>query len=143
MRGFEEWYGVGMNGRPVACCYIGLDGKPVKRTPRSDPYGYDDFVLYKDEDFKETDNWVYSDRMIQWDSKAFDNAVNEVWPENPGSQMFYGKAPEELTRFLSLYFGKEVKLTAVMQGCNRASGYPYWIFAYREEAELIKKEKEG
>lgn len=112
--------------------YLDLDGRPVKRTPRSHPYSYDDFVIYKSCDFKETDCMVYHDRMLQWDRKAFSDAAHEVWPEATGSQMFYGKTPMDINRFLNLYFGKEVKLTAVLRGCNVGNGYPYWIFAYTE-----------
>lgn len=129
---FAEWGGMGSDGRPVKYGYVGLDGKPVKRTPRTDPYGYDEFVIFKADDFNETDSWVYSDRMRQWDRQAFENAVHEVWPVKTGCQLFSDRKPEDLNRFLSLYFGKEVKLTAVLQGCNVSNGYPYWIFAYRE-----------
>ena len=78
------------------------------------------------------DSWVYSDRMLQWDRKAFENAVHKVWPTKSENQMFYDRKPEDLNKFLNLYFGKDVTLTAVLQGCNISNGYPYWIFAYRE-----------
>lgn len=130
---FAEWNEIGNDRRPVDYRYVGLDGRPVERTPRSHPYSYDEFVLFKAVDFNEMDSWVYSDRMLQQNSKAFKDAVHEVWPEKSGSQMFYDRKPEDLTRFLSLYFGKKVKLTAVLRGCNVSNGYPYWIFAYREE----------
>lgn len=125
-------YEIGMDVRPVEYDYVGLDGKPVKCTPWTDPYSYDEFVLFKADDFNAMDSWVYSDRMLQWNRKEFEDAVHEVWPKKTGSQMFYNRKPEDITRFLSLYFGKEVKLTAVLQGCNVSNGYPYWIFAYRE-----------
>ena len=36
-----------------------------------------------------------------------------------------------------MYLGKEVKLTAVLQGCNRSTGYPIWRFIYEEcEADV-------
>lgn len=120
------------------CCgpaYLGLDGKPIKKTPRSHPYSYDEFVIYKSKDFKPTDCMVYHDRMLQWNRQKFGDAVREVWPKTPGSQMFSGRTPEDINKFLNLYFGKEVKLTAVLQGCNVGNGFPYWIFAYTEEEE--------
>lgn len=125
-------YEIGMNGRQIRYKYIGLDGNPIKRTPQTDPYGYDEFVLFKSENYDEMDNWIYSDRMLQWDRKAFESAVHKVWPTRSGSQMFYDKKPEDLNKFLNLYFDKDVMLTAVVQGCNISNGYPYWIFAYRD-----------
>lgn len=43
---------------------------------------------------------------------------------------YYEKA--HIEHFLSVYFGKSVKLTAVVQCCNQASGFPYWCFFYQE-----------
>lgn len=113
--------------------YLDLNGNPIKRTPSEYPYSYDEYVLYKSPDFKQTDTMVYSDRLLQWNWQAFEKAVSEVWPETPHSQYFSGKKPQDINRFLNLYLGKEVKLTAVLQGCNWGNGYPYWIFAYRDE----------
>lgn len=119
--------------------YLDLNGRPVKRTPASHPYSYDEFVIFKSERFEKTDCMVYHDRMMQWSGSAFSKAIREVWPDKPHSQMFNGKKPADINRFLNLYFGKKVELTAVLQGCNVGNGFPYWIFAYkeldREEAE--------
>lgn len=126
----EEFYDC--YGANVGLLYLDLSGKPIKRTPRTHPYSYDDFVLYKSEDFDPMDSMVYHDRMLQWDREAFGKAASEVWPDKSHSQMFYGREPADINRFLNLYFGKEVKLTAVLQGCNVGNGFPYWIFAYKE-----------
>lgn len=112
--------------------YLDLSGRPVERTPQSHPYSYSEYVLYKSEKFEQKDHMVYHDRMLQWDSVAFSKAVREVWPDKPHSQMFSGKKPSDINRFLNLYFGKEVVLTAVLQGCNVGDGFPYWVFAYKE-----------
>ena len=32
----------------------------------------------------------------------------------------------------AIYFEKEIELTAIIQGCNCFSGFPYWVFFYRE-----------
>lgn len=119
--------------------YLDLAGRPIQRTPLTHPYSYEAFVLYKSKDYKETDSQVYSDRLLEWDSLAFKAAVREVWPEKPESQMFNGKKAIDIQHFLSLYFRKNVKLTAIMQGCNVGNGYPYWLFAYRD----IKVEEEN
>lgn len=127
----EEFYD--SYGESAGPLYLDLNGKPVERTPWSHPYSYDDFVIYKNEDFDPMDSMVYHDRMLQWDREAFGKAASEVWPNAPGSQMFSGRKPEDINRFLNLYFGKEVRLTAVLQGCNVGNGFPYWIFAYKEQ----------
>jgi len=112
--------------------YYDLEGHPVKRTPIDHPYCYDEFVIYKSKDFDYHDNMDYSDRLLQWNRDAFGKAATTVWPDKFESQSFSNRSPEDINRFLNLYFGKEVKLTAILQGCNCSSGYPYWIFAYKE-----------
>lgn len=47
--------------------------------------------------------------------------------------MFSDRSPEDIQRFLSLYFEKPIQLGAVMQGCNHGNGQPLWIFFHREE----------
>lgn len=111
--------------------YLGLSGKPVKRTPQTHPYSYDEFVVFKSKRFDPMDCMVYHDRMLQWNRAAFSKAVREVWPDKPHGQMFNGRKPEDINKFLNLYFGKEVELTAVLQGCNIGNGFPYWVFAYK------------
>lgn len=112
--------------------YLDLSGRPVERTPWSHPYSYSEYVIYKSKRFKQTDHMVYHDRLLQWNNIAFSKAVREVWPDEPHSQMFGGKNPADINRFLNLYFGKDVELTAVLQGCNIGNGFPYWVFAYKE-----------
>ena len=114
--------------------YLDLQGKPVKRTPETDPYSYDAYVTYKSNEFLPSDYWVYDDRMRQWDWDKYHNAAKEVWPKG-SPHYFYGKDPKDINKFLNLYYGKEVKLTAIMTGCNVSNGYPYWIFVYRESEE--------
>ncbi len=123
----------------VAPTYCDLNGRPMERTPWSHPYSYDEFVIFKSERFDPMDRMVYHDRMLQWDRGAFSRAVREVWPDKPHGQMFSGKEPKYINRFLDLYFGKAVELTAVLQGCNVSNGYPYWIFAYKELGQEAAK----
>lgn len=112
---------------------LGLDGKPVERGPNEYPYSYDPFVVFKSTTFDKSDSYVYSDRMMQWDRDKFAKACEEVW--NNTGQMFHSRTPEEIERFLSIYFDKEVELTLIMECCNVSNGYPYWMFAlkYKEE----------
>jgi hypothetical protein len=112
--------------------YRGLNGEPVERSPLLFPYSYDEFVIYKTEEYETTDSSVYSDRMKQWDGEAFKKACATVWPENPSCQSFHSRSPEDINKFLNLYLNKEVKLTAILQGCNASNGYPYWLFVFKE-----------
>lgn len=125
-RYYDDYFGESVS------MYCDLEGRPVERTPRSHPYSYGEFVLYKSERFDPMDCMVYHDRMLQWDRAAFSKSVREVWPDRPQAQIFSGKKPEDIGRFLCLYFGKQVELTAVLQGCNAGNGCPYWVFAYKE-----------
>lgn len=113
--------------------YLDLDGNPVERTPDKNMYSYDAFVVYKSSEYSSTDFAVYSDRMIRWNRENFERAVKTVWPEHTGSQMFYGRTHSDIEKFLSVYYDKTVKLTAIMEGCNFSGGYPYWVFYYKEQ----------
>lgn len=128
----RKMYHIGLDGRPIRGM-IGIDGKPIERTPETHPYSYDAFFEYMAPDYNESDRMVYHDRMMQWDRKAFRNAVATVWPDKAESQMFYGKIPKDVEKFLCLYFDKPVRLTGILRGCNVSNGYPYWIFCYKEE----------
>lgn len=107
--------------------YIDLDGRPVKRTKFDYPYSYDEYVQWKG-DYSKTDHAVYSDRIMRWDYDKFNKCCREVWG-NEG-QRFDNRSPVDIEKFLSLYYEEDIKLTAVMQGCNASNGYPYWIFFY-------------
>lgn len=122
----------------IGTIYFDLDGNPVERTPHTHPYSYEEFVVFKSQDFDRKDSVVYHDRMLQWDWDAFTAAARDVWPDTPKSQMFSGKEPRDIEKFLSLYFKKNVKLTAVLQGCDISNGFPYWVFFYRKKEEVEK-----
>jgi len=110
--------------------FLDLNGNPVERTKKEYPYSYDSFVVWQEDYNKEKSNAVYSDRLLQWDRNKFEECCMEVWG-NQG-QYFYedDRQPDEIERFLCKYFGKKIKLTAIMEGCNFSSGYPIWTFFY-------------
>jgi hypothetical protein len=107
--------------------YVDLDGRPVERTRNKYPYSYEPYVLWKG-DYKKTDHVVYSDRLMQWDYDKFNKCCMKVW--NNEGQYFDNRKPNDIENFLSKYYDKEIKLTAIMEGCNVSNGYPYWIFFY-------------
>jgi hypothetical protein len=106
--------------------YIGIDGKPVTRTKNEYPYSYDPFVVWEDNHGKSS--VVYSDRLYQWDYEKYNKCCQKVW--NNEGQYFSQRQPQDIEKFLTLYFNKPIKLTLIMEGCNVSNGYPYWIFGY-------------
>lgn len=119
---YDEW---------IDCTYIDLDGNPVKRTKEEYPYSYDAYVVWKKDYRKGKGNAVYSDRLLQWDYDKYNKYSKEVW--NNEGQYFNDRRPEDIEKFLSLYFGKNIKLTVIMEGCNVSNGYPYWVFFYEDK----------
>ena len=111
--------------------YVDLNGKEVKRTPIDYPYNYDEYVVWKSKDFNK-DNYsaVYSDRLVQWDRKKYNSCKQAIFKDK--GYRFNGKNPKLINQFLNMYFDKEIKLTAILQGCNQWSGFPYLIFLYEE-----------
>lgn len=119
-----------INGELYNSSYYDIYGHPVQKTKDEYPYSYDTFVIWKKEYRKNKSQTVYSDRLKQWDAEKYNNCCQTVW-DNHG-QYFDRRTPEEIERFLSLYLEKRIKLTAITQGCNVSSGYPYWVFYYED-----------
>jgi hypothetical protein len=111
--------------------YLDLDGNPVKRSRESHPYNYDEYVIWQKDYKKASANVVYSDRLLQWDYDKFNECCMKVWG-NEG-QYFSNRESDDIEKFLSLYFGKNINLTAITQGCNVSNGYPYWVFFYENK----------
>ncbi len=112
------------------CRYVDIYGNPNERTPRNAPYSYDPYVVKKAARCTPTlDSAVYSDRLSQWDRDKYEAACKHAF--KTGGQ-FSTKSLDEISDFLSYYFDKKVECTCMMEGCNVATGYPYWIFCYKE-----------
>ena len=121
-------------GEEIKPKFVDIIGRPIERTPFEFPYTYDEYILWKDESFNiNSYTAVYSDRLWEWDSTKYDKCCQEVF-KNTG-QRFDNRKPELIEKFLSLYFEKEIKLTAIIQGCNQQSGFPYWAFLYVEKPQ--------
>ena len=110
--------------------YFDLEGNKVKRTPYDFPYSYDPYVQWMGDYNKDNSPSVYSDRLWRWDSDKFNKCCEEVFGDR--GQYFDNRAPEKINEFLNKYFGKKVKLTAILNCCNVSSGFPYWRFNYEE-----------
>lgn len=121
----DDWF-----KNPFGHMYLDLDGNPVERIKEEYPYSYDTYVVWK-KDYKQgAGNTVYSDRLWQWNYQKYNDCCQRVWGDQ--AQVFYDRVPEDIQKFLSLYFNKEVKLTVIMQGCNVSNGYPYWVFIFED-----------
>lgn len=86
-------------------------------------------VTYENGSSKE-DNVVYSDRLYQWDSKKYNQLCQKHFG-NEG-QFWNNRQPQKIEEYLSDYLEKKVKLTQIRQTENASSGYPIWIFKFKE-----------
>lgn len=123
----KEFYDDFYRAMAVTC---NIHGKPVEKTQKDYPYSYDAYCIYKSDDWSPNDSGTYSDRLMQWDLDKFTRCAKKAFGINCG-QYFNNKKPEDIEKFLSLYFDQELKLTGVEQACNQCNGYPYWIFYYK------------
>ncbi len=122
--------------------YVNLEGKPISKTPETNPYNYDEFVLYKSDLYRKGQHADYSDRLWEYDHKHFESCTEKVWGNH--GQYFGERAsnPEKIEEFLTLYNRKPTILTAIVQGCNVSNGYPYWVFFYVYSDEAAKTRSE-
>lgn len=120
--------------------FVSLYGKPLEKNKFDHPYSYDCYVTWQSPDYERGYNFVdgsgldfiYSDRMLQWDYDKFVRCSNEVW-SNSG-QVFSTREPAEIEKFLRLYFDNEhIQLVVIGEGANPSSGYPYWVFGYKQK----------
>lgn len=110
--------------------FVDINGKPIPRTPHTHPYNYDEYLIWKSACDIKNSHRVYSDRLFQWNPKTYNKCCQEIFQNT--KQDFSRRNPKDIERFLSMYFEKEIKLTAITCGCNQSSGYPYWVFFYDE-----------
>ena len=90
------------------------------------------YTVYESYDFQSNDKVVYSDRLYQWDNKKYKDAAIKAFNGYRG-QYFNDFTPNQIQKFLSIYFNKEVILTKVIKEENVSNGYPYWVFFYRDK----------
>lgn len=110
--------------------YSNLKGEVIEKNPINHPYNYDTFLVWKNEYREKEAHAVYSDRLRQWDEDKYTRCCKEAFTKQ--GQYLSEMPPEEIEKFLALYFDKNIKLTAIEQACNVSNGYPYWIFYYEE-----------
>lgn len=76
-------------------------------------------------------NSAYSDRLWQWDHKKHDELCQKHWGNR--GQYWHERTPNEISAFLSDYFGKKCVVTKIMLYENVSSGYPVWNIFWVEE----------
>ena len=112
--------------------YVDITGSPVERDPLRYPYSYDPYVIYMADDFNpETDFGEYSDRIMNgfYSEQEISKARRQV--TNDPNRNISWKDPEQVSKFMTILMRKSVKCTAIIQECNRSSGYPYWCVYLR------------
>ena len=100
------------------------------------PYSYTDHYLWGRK--QNGDSAVYSDRLHQWSSEAWDRAWKAV-----GSKRFDQFTDADANKFMSAYYEKPIKVTALAEGCNVGNGYPYWILWFRDEDRALSQEQQS
>lgn len=121
---------IGTNYKSI---YKAINGKAIEKTPSSHPYSYDEFVLWLGDLKIENTQKVYSDRLRNLDSEKNTLISKEVFGDE--GQYFNNRKPEDIELYLCKMLDKKIKLTAITEACNVASGYPYWGFIYEEVVE--------
>lgn len=110
--------------------YMDWDENPTNRTPISHPYSYDPYVIWKK--YNKYNNTVYSDRLVQWDYSKYNRIRKDIFKDE--SQYWDNCSGKDVELFLRKYFNDDtIVLCGVMKGCNVSSGYPYWIFMFRNK----------
>jgi hypothetical protein len=109
---------------------MGSDGRRVTRTKQTHPWSYDEFVKWKAPGGLVEKSGTYSDRLYQQDSKKHDELCLKHFG-NKG-QYWDQRSPAKIEAFLIDYLDcfEDVKLVRICEGCNQATGYPYWRFDY-------------
>jgi len=105
------------------------------KTKEQSPYGYTDFYHWRVFEIGNAKGHqaVYSDRLDQWDGDAYKRA------HDLKKTQFQYYNQEDCNKFLTEYFGKTIFATALSEGCNASSGYPYYVFYYKDPTKEMEK----
>ena len=119
-------------GKPIPML-TDLYGNPVEKTPYSNPYDFDQHVIWVSKKFDKNKIYSaeYSDRMLEWDRDKFAKCTEEIFGNQ--KQCFDDRNPKDIEKFLIKYFGHNLNLVAIEKCCNLSTGYPIWIFHFEEK----------
>lgn len=107
--------------------YIDIDGNPVERTPRTNPYTYDSHVIFRAGENSEINNTAYSDRMHDWNYEKLKELKAKYFPK--AGDYYPRENANKIQEFLREYFdAPRLELIVITECCNQSSGYPVWCF---------------
>lgn len=102
------------------------------RTPEQYPYSYDPHFIQGDRESTKDCNAVYDDRMRQWNLDAFRDAKSRAFGSSNGDYWMRYASPHQMSDFMSIYYGKPIRVYGIAEGCRPDNGYPYWIVYFKE-----------
>lgn len=112
---------------------IDINGNPIDKTPRTNPYDYDSFVIFKYSNFdKNKDKAVDTDRLAEWNPDLYNDIYHRLYMKYGRNPNFIFRNRSSCSEFMSRYYNKNIEVTAVVQNCNVSNGYPYWTIYYKE-----------
>lgn len=109
-------------------CFAG-EGKGV-RTKSSHPYNYDPIMQFlADEHETMEGSTVYTDRLLQFDNEKTNRLKQKHFGDT--GQYWNNRTPEKIEAFLRDWNeAPDLKLIAVIEYCNQATGFPVWRLDY-------------
>lgn len=93
------------------------------------PYSYSEFFHFGSREIIKQPgvHGEYSDRIFGWDYEKAQRLAKEhigmPW-ERAGA--------DRLSKFLSAFHGRDLRVVACAEGCNASNGYPYYVVWYKE-----------
>ena len=109
---------------------VNIYGDRIKRTPDRCPKSYDNFVIYKDESWRPTDDFIRSVDLYYNDREQYEYASVNTWQFC--NTQFGDAEPEDIEVFLKLYYeDPTIRLTGIEQGINERTREPLWIFYFK------------
>jgi hypothetical protein len=103
------------------------------RTKSTHPYNYDPIMQFlADEVDSANASTVYTDRLMQFDYQKTNRLMQKHFG-NTGHD-WNDRAPEKIEAFLRDWNeAPDLKLIAVIEYCNQASGFPVWRLDYSRD----------
>ena len=127
-----RYYCVNREGDKVTVGLLGMDGKPIKRTPEEHPYSHDPYVVwFKTGDFSKDQGLTccYTDRLYQQDFSRAAELTKKHFGNS--SQHWDDRNPILVENFLREWADDpEIELTMIVHHVNFSSGYPLWSLHY-------------
>jgi hypothetical protein len=114
--------------------YLNEKGKPIGRTPLTNPYSYESYVIWKKAgiDHEEANGVIYTDNLYAWNPKKHERLCRKYFKNR---KKYWGdRKPKEIEAFLREYLEvPKLELLIFMQGCNQINGSPLWIMYYKDK----------